>query len=132
MTGFYQTPHDFEDMLSKAQQEMRQLAEAAGDGEPPEGLGTAADGLMTVTAVNGRISAVTIDPRAMRLPSQDLAEAFAEAANAALTDLESKYPVPSFPPIDPARLEAQLAEAQELGTRQMRQYLQNITDAMGR
>jgi hypothetical protein len=46
--------------------------------------GEALDGRVRVTVSAGRISEVTLDPRAMRTPSEDLAAAFRDAANAAI------------------------------------------------
>jgi hypothetical protein len=66
----------------------------------------------------------------MRLPSPDLAEAFTEATNAALADLESRYPPVALPSIDPATLDAQLAEVQQQGLIQMRRYNESINDAL--
>jgi hypothetical protein len=64
------------------------------------------------------------------LASQDLAEAFTAAANQALADLESKYPVASYPTVDLAALEGQLAQVQEQSEYQMRQYNQSINEAL--
>ena len=51
------------------------------------------------------------------MPSQDLAEALTEAVNAALADMESKYPTLPIAAIDPAALKAELAQAHEDGIR---------------
>jgi hypothetical protein len=72
---------------------------------------------------------VELDPRAMRLPTAELAAAFAEAANAALTDLESKYPAVAMPAIDLEALQQQLTEAEDQGLRQMRRYLDEISES---
>jgi len=118
--------------LDDVRRELRDLANASGgaDGEPPEGYGEGADGLVRVTVVNGLLSNVELDPRVTRMASQDLAEAFTAAANQALADLESKYPVPSYPTFDLAALEGQLAQVQEQSEYQMRQYNQSINEAL--
>jgi hypothetical protein len=66
----------------------------------------------------------------MRLASQELAEAFAEAANAALTDLASKYPQTAYPAVDIGKLETQLAQAQQQATLQIQRFDQTINDAL--
>jgi hypothetical protein len=101
-------------------------------GEPPEGYGEAADGLVRVTVTGGRLSTVELNPRVMKLASQELAEAFVEAANAALADLASKRSTVDGPTVDPAALEAQLAEAQERGMMRLRQFTQTIDEALSR
>jgi DNA-binding protein YbaB len=123
---------DYDGGLGQAVEEMGRLAQATEGGEPPEGQGVAADGLLQVTAAGGRIRSVEINPRAMRMASQDLAEAITEAVNAALADMESKYPELPIASIDPARLRDQLAQAHEEGIRAMRRYTDSITDALSR
>jgi len=124
----------FDGGLAEARQELQELADAAArlDREPPEGHGKAADGRVRVTAAGGRISAVDLDPRAMRLPSTDLAAAIMEATNAALDDLAAKYPAMAYPTVDLATLDAQLGEVQQQGLMQLRRYTQSISDAVRR
>jgi DNA-binding protein YbaB len=123
---------DFGAGLERARQELRELvATASGlEAERPEGYGEAADGMVQVTVVDGRLSNVELNPRALRLASHDLAAAITEAANAALADLESKYPVPSYPTVNVEALEAELAQAQAQSARQMREYQQTIDEAL--
>ena len=123
---------EYDGGLAKAIEEMGRLAEATEGGEPPVGQGVAADGLLQVTAASGRIRSVEINPRAMRMPSQDLAEALTEAVNAALDDMESKYPTLPIAAIDPAALKVQLEHAREEGIREMRRYADSINDALSR
>lgn len=72
------------------------------DAEPLVGVGEAQRGLVSVEVTGGRVSAVRIDPRAMRQPSGDLADAIAEAANAAFDDLRAALTteVPAAPSLD--------------------------------
>jgi hypothetical protein len=81
-------------LLARAVSATEQLGAApTPDGEPVEGEGegSAADGQVVARAVlPGRIGGLTLDPRAMRLASQDLAEAVVSAVNAALADLRDK------------------------------------------
>jgi len=123
---------DYDGGLAQAVEEMGRLAAAAQAGEPPVGHGQAAGGLVQAVAENGRLRSMEINPKAMRMASQELAEAMTEAVNAALADMESKYPALPIPAIDPARLQAQLAEAHEQGVREMRRYTEHITDALSR
>jgi DNA-binding protein YbaB len=123
---------EFDFGLEQARQHMRDLVAASTgpDGEPLEGYGEAANGMVQVTVAGGRISAVELNPRVMRLPSEELAEAFVEAANAALADLAAKYPAVAAPPVDLAAVERQLAEAQEQSAMQLRRYEQTISEAL--
>lgn len=118
--------------LTELRKELHDLANATAnaDGEPLQGHGEAADGMVRVSAVEGRLSAVDLNPRVMRLASQELSEAFAEAANAALADLASKYPQTAYPAIDIAKLGAQLAEAQQEATLRIRRFDETINDAL--
>jgi DNA-binding protein YbaB len=126
-------PEDADGGLAQARRELHALAEAARQAaaEPPEGRGEAADGMVKVTARDGRISTVELNPKAMRMASQDLAEAVTKAANAALDDLATKFPaVAAGPTIDPARLDAELAEVEQQSIMAMRRYQQTIDDAL--
>jgi DNA-binding protein YbaB len=105
---------------------------AADDEEPVRGEGQAADGMVKVTVEGGRISKVDLNPRAMRLASEDLGKAFASAANAALAEFTSKATSEVSPVADPAALAAQLAELQDYSVRQMARYSQAMSDVVAR
>ena len=128
------TPDGLDFGLDSVRNELRALAQAATgpDGQPHEGHGEAGDGIVRVTVVGGRISQVEINPRAMRLASQELGEAFMEAANKAMDDLAAKLPSPPAANVDLAALEAQLAQAQQEGITQLHRYNQAVTDALSR
>jgi hypothetical protein len=87
-------------LLARTMAAVERVGAVAGDGsEPVEGEGTALDGQVSVRALPpGRLGAVLLDPRVMRLPSQDLAEALVVAANAALADLQEKAALPAGAP----------------------------------
>jgi hypothetical protein len=102
------------------------------DTEPVEGSGQGLDGLIQVTARAGRVAQIRLDPRAMRLPSQTLAEEFQNAANAALADLESKAVAQDAITFDPQALSARLAEVQDMSVRQMERYTTSISDVLAR
>lgn len=105
---------------------------AAPDTEPVPVTTTAADGLIEIVAApDGRIETVTIDPRAMRLPSQTLAEELRTALNAAHDELRAAASATAGVP-DPAALAARLQEMQETSIQQMRTFTQAIADAQQR
>ncbi|MBQ0905685.1 hypothetical protein [Micromonospora sp. U21] len=124
----------FEAVLAQARQALQAVRSGASAGDEPaaEGTGTACDGLIQITAQGGRLAEVTINPRALRLPAEDLAEGFREAANAALADLDAKS-APESPPItDPAALSQQLERLQEQSAQQMARYTRSIEETLGR
>jgi DNA-binding protein YbaB len=128
------------DDLARQLQEMRRLlrdtragsASTQPDGEPVLGTAEAADGLVKVIAETGKLSKIELNPRAMRLPSEDLAEAIVEAANAALADLAAKAGSETGLVADPAALDARLSELQDQSVRQMSRYMQGISEVLGR
>ncbi|MFI6297068.1 YbaB/EbfC family nucleoid-associated protein [Nonomuraea sp. NPDC050790] len=66
----------------------RPLADAA-----PRGEGAAADGQVRVVAgADGRLSELSLNPRVMRMASEDLAREILHAVNAALDDLRANTP----------------------------------------
>src|SRR5262249_18602858 len=70
------------------------LASARGTGapvEPLEATGTAHDDQVRATVrAPGRLTALELDPRVMRLPSEDLSGHIIVAVNAALEDLRAR------------------------------------------
>jgi hypothetical protein len=123
---------DFDGALTKAREALRSLASSGGNGDgedgPARGVGEGADGLIRVVAEGGRLHSVEIDPRAMRLPSEDLAGEFREAANAALAAQASTVP----PISDPAALAKQLEELQDYSVREMARYTQSVNEVLER
>ncbi|GAA2441738.1 hypothetical protein GCM10010191_67500 [Actinomadura vinacea] len=118
----------------KALESMRQGDTAGPPPEPVEAVGESADGRVTVTATTGgRITGVEINPRAMRLSSQELGEQMVIAINAALDELRAKAPTAeSEPAVDPAALQTQLEELQNQGVRQMEMIRHAIGDTLAR
>ncbi|MGA3486519.1 YbaB/EbfC family nucleoid-associated protein [Micromonosporaceae bacterium DT55] len=85
-----------------------------------EGNGSGADGMVHVTAESpGHITGLVIEPRALRLGTEVLAEEISNAVNAALADLRSQAAATSVAP-DLARLEEQLREVQANALHQFR------------
>jgi DNA-binding protein YbaB len=76
--------HRSEDALSALTEVLAEIQRVTGEGE-------AADGLIRVVVDSaGRAAGVTVDPRAMRLGSEVLAEGVRDAFNAAQDDLQAK------------------------------------------
>ncbi|WFE33439.1 YbaB/EbfC family nucleoid-associated protein [Micromonospora sp. WMMD975] len=109
---------------------------AADDGAPPappEGVGEAADGLIRVTAgLPGRLTAVALDPRVMRMPSETLAEEIEAAVNAALTDLQEQATAAVPGQVDLGSLGEQLRRIQEDAGRQFNAFTDALVEAQDR
>jgi DNA-binding protein YbaB len=126
---------DPDQVLQKARESlasMRAGRPPASDEPPPEGVGESGDGRVKATAdFRGRIKAVELDPRAMRLGPQELAEHVITAVNGAFADLRAKANVADaaegIP--DPAALAKQVRDIQDQGLRQMELIAQAISDA---
>ncbi|GGR64876.1 hypothetical protein GCM10010169_04990 [Micromonospora fulviviridis] len=112
----------------------RFTAGADGEAPPPaEGTGEAADGLVRVTAgPPGRITALTLDPRVMRLPSESLAEEIAAAVNGALADLQEKATAAVPGQVDLSSLGEQLRRIQEDAGRQLTTFTDALVQAQDR
>ncbi|XVQ11666.1 YbaB/EbfC family nucleoid-associated protein [Spirillospora sp. CA-255316] len=145
---------EFDRMLSEARSALESLrtgrtdpsaaaaaaSAASGDagGEPAggvaEGVGEAADGKVRVTAgPGGLLKSVELDPRALRLGSEELAEQVMAAVNAALTDLRSAAAgAAAAQAVDPAALTNALHELQDRSVRQMEMISQAFNDALSR
>jgi hypothetical protein len=108
----------------------RRPAEGA---EGARGTGVAADGRVTAVAVGGRLESLRLDPRVMRMASEDLAGHILAAVNTALAELAAQAPSAdriSLP--EPRLLAAQVAEIQEQSVRQLVALSQAIGAAVGR
>jgi len=123
-------------MLSEARGALESMRQGAADPspEPVEAVGEAADGRVTVTATTGgRVTAVDINPRAMRLSSQELGEQLVIAINAALDELRARTPTATDEPsVDPAALQRSLEQLQDQGVRQMEMIRNAIGDTLAR
>ncbi|WP_116067189.1 YbaB/EbfC family DNA-binding protein [Asanoa ferruginea] len=123
------TSGDFDQALSAARQALQDaIAGAAPAAGPSSGVG--ADGLIQVTAEGQRLTSVTVDPRAMRLPAEEFGAELLSAVNAALASGDPA-PVPEAAALpDPAALSRQLEELQNQSLRQMARYTQSISEVM--
>jgi DNA-binding protein YbaB len=123
----------FERMLDRSRRMLDTVREgeiADTDAEPATGSGEAADGLVRATATGGRLHRLELDPRAMRLPSETLAEEITIAVNAALNDLRAASA--DVRGTDLAALGRQVREVQDEGVRRMAMISSAIQDAMAR
>ncbi|HEY0539516.1 MAG TPA: hypothetical protein VGD53_14155 [Actinoallomurus sp.] len=94
---------------------------------PDEGHGETSEGRVRVTAQAGRIESVTLEPRLLRLPPEEVGELVRDAANAALTDLNGKSAADAP---DLAAISEALREVQNEGLRQMAIITDGIAGAM--
>ena len=126
--------NEFDRMLSETRGLLDQIR---GGTRPPEaddteGRGEAADGRVRVVAgTGGELTSVELDPRAMRMPSEELAEELKSAVNAALRDLRATSQAADTA-IDPDVLAERLRDAQDQGLRQMAAFTQSLDDLMTR
>lgn len=126
---------EFHRSMEEALDALRQVrANPADPDTAVRGEGEAAHGLIRAVALSGgRIEAVTVDPRAMRLASQDLAEGVTAAVNAALDDLRGKTADRlTDNGLDPAALLDRLQEVQVASAERMQAFLRTIGDASSR
>ncbi|TYB46906.1 hypothetical protein [Actinomadura chibensis] len=130
-------PDDPEERLAKARERLTSLHGEANSG-PSEngspsgcGIGTADEERVRATAVAGRLTALEIDPRAMRRPPAELGGHIAAAANAALDDLRGRAASAGTEPVvDPAALVETLRAVQEQGMRQLALINQAVGEAL--
>lgn len=85
-----ETP-DLDAIMRQAADKIERLQEMGGQLAAVRGTGEAADGLVQVTVLpGGMIDSLDLDPRAMRMPSQDLSEAIVEAIKLAAADASAQ------------------------------------------
>ncbi|PWU43490.1 hypothetical protein DLE60_16135 [Micromonospora globispora] len=114
--------------LSAYQSGQEKDAEAS----PPEGCGEAAEGLIRVrTAPPGRVTALEVDPRLLRLDLATLTGHIMAAVNDAMADLQGAT-APTAGPIDLGDLGRQLTEIQQGAARQFSTFLTGLADAQDR
>jgi hypothetical protein len=108
-----------------------QLARMQGQtGEPPTGVGEALEGKLRITITQGRVSEVTLEPRAMREASEDLAAAIQEAVNLAIEAHNAQLAagLPGTPSVD--ELTRTLDEITSNSTAAMEQAGESMRQAM--
>ncbi|RZU72999.1 YbaB/EbfC DNA-binding family protein [Micromonospora kangleipakensis] len=100
---------------------------------PPEGVGEAADGMVrAAVAPPGRVTALALDPRVMRMASESLAEEITRAVNGALADLQEKAAGAVPGQVDLGGLGDQLRRIQEDAGRQLTKFTDSLIEAQDR
>ncbi|MGC4744082.1 YbaB/EbfC family nucleoid-associated protein [Micromonospora sp. DT201] len=119
-----------EDQLAQARAALRDVSRTVAPPELIESVGEAADGRLRVTVgSDGRVSAVDLDPRLLREGSEQLAEEFRRAVNAAL-DGQAAAEAPTEPMPDLAAMTATVERLQDQGLRQMREISLAVSETM--
>lgn len=117
--------------LSETMSVLDSITSTAEGSARSEGFGEGADGMVTVTVVPpGEVAALNLDPRAMRLPSETLAEEITSAVNQALTDLRGK--ATTIGPIDLGGLGDTLRRIQEDSGRRLAAFTDALVEAQDR
>jgi hypothetical protein len=131
---------DFDRLLEDARRSLETIRSSSPTpdpgrgGEPTRGTGEAGAGRITATvAAGGRLESIRMDPRALRMGSEELCEQIVLAVNAAFDDLRIKIGTEAAGESagDPAELTDQLRDLQDQSMRQMAVYTQAINDALG-
>ncbi|WP_020576435.1 YbaB/EbfC family nucleoid-associated protein [Actinopolymorpha alba] len=82
---------EYEELLNAATRQMEAAQSAADQFASLRGVGEAADGRVRVEVMaGGSVQGLELDPRVMRMPSEDLAAAVLEAIHAATSDASEK------------------------------------------
>jgi DNA-binding protein YbaB len=127
---------DIDQVLSEARKALESMRKSPTPSETPpvQGTGESAEGKVKAAAqAGGRLKSVELDPRAMRLSSEELAEHIMTAVNAALDDLRSKAPAAAASEaIDTAALGKQVEELQNQGLRQMELISQALNETIAK
>jgi hypothetical protein len=107
------------------------MAQRGAEADPDvRGRGTALGGDVRAVAAIGRIESVEIERGAMKAPAADLADALAEAANAAMRDLEVKARTAG--PVDRTKIKERTGEIRRLSVENMTAHAQAIADLLDR
>ncbi|MEU7803331.1 YbaB/EbfC family nucleoid-associated protein [Micromonospora arborensis] len=119
-----------EEQLAQARAALRDVSRTVAPRERVESVGEAADGRIRVTVgSDGRVSAVDLDPRVLREGSEQLAEEFRRAVNAAL-DEQDEAVATAEPMPDLAAMTATVERLQDQGLRQMREITLAVGETM--
>jgi hypothetical protein len=107
------------------------VAQLGADADPDvRGEGTALRGDIRAVAAIGRIETVEIERGAMKKPAEDLADGLAEAANAAMRDLQAKTRTSG--PVDRSKIKERTGEIRRLSVENMTAHAQAISDLLDR
>jgi DNA-binding protein YbaB len=125
-------PSDFSGLLSQALSALDEFQSKPETGEPAEGIGQAANGLVIAKAAPpGRISELSLDAKALRMPSEWVAEEVMKAVNHALTDLNNKTDIPAGK-VDFSSLDEKLQRIQADAGRQFSALADSLVEAQTR
>jgi YbaB/EbfC DNA-binding family protein len=121
--------HHMQDQLDQLRAGDEPLAGATPP-EPPVGTGEAMDGKVRVEITGGRVSALHLDPAALRIPAGELATSVMEATNAALDAMRAAMAasLPSPPSLD--RMTRTLNEISSDSFRAMDKATEGIRQSM--
>ncbi len=127
------------DALLRLLSETRQALESVRHTEPPDpeqvrGTGSAADGQVVVTVVAAnQLESLQINPRLLRLGSEELAEQILAAVNAALAEFvtRAREQVPDQA-VDTGELAGRLRSLQDESVRSMEAFSQAMSEALAR
>jgi len=107
------------------------VADASSAGEAPrQGHGADPEGRVRAVAEQARVKTLRIQPRAMALPPDELAECARTAVNEALADLRSAMPSDAGPGVDPAAVLEYLNQVQVEGLRTLELVTGALEQAM--
>lgn len=125
---------DFTRMLDMTMQALRAVSpppEAGDDGEPgPAPAGESADGQVRAElGPDGRLRSLHVEPRLLRLGSEELAEHVMTAVNAAIDALRGGAPAQVG---DLSQLREQLAEVRDSAVPRLGSFLAALTEAQDR
>lgn len=122
---------NLEQQLAEARAALRDARRSTSKAEPPPTTtAEAANGLVKVTlGTDGRLSAIEIDPKALRSGSEDLATELRTAVNKAL-DQRNKTAHTDEPMPDLEAINATIERLQDQSIRQMREISTAISETM--
>jgi DNA-binding protein YbaB len=123
---------DLDQLLGRTRQALEAVRTPGTADDDTRGEGADPDGFVRVeVAAGGRIERVTVDQRAMRLGSHEVAERVVTAVNAALDDLDAKAAERgAFGGLDAAEMSARAQEIQNASLRQLQTYAASLRDLM--
>ena len=136
ITGF--GGDDFEGLLGETRRALEGLRTGTGSSadasaEPVHGEGTAADEKVTARVVaGGRLERLSVDPRMMRLGSEELCEQIMVAVNAAMDDLRTRTAQAGPAAVDPAALAGVLEGLQVEAAQQMKAFTAGIAETVAK
>lgn len=135
MINVHQNGQPFDDLLAET---IRSLSAPENQEDPAwetlRGNGQAADGQVSVlVGPDGRLAELNLNPRVMRMASEDLAREILTAVNAALDDLRAG--IPGLDPaavMDPRKLTESLEDVHADVTRRLDEFASGIELAVRR